>query len=108
MIELVWVAYFWVSSVDRESESSKTYNILLEQDQGRGRAHNMVAHWTEDPNEFKEGELLRLRVHGQCTQVYEVHEGHGKRGSPWAPEDDWYLVGRPYICNATKVEKLNE
>jgi hypothetical protein len=106
MIELVFTAYFMVQVVERESDTSKTYNILLEQDQGRGRAHNLVAHWTEDPNEFKEGQVLLLRVHGECTQVYEVHEGSGKRGSPWRAEDDWYMVGRPYICNATKVEKL--
>lgn len=106
MIELVFTAYFLVQVVERESDTSKTYNILLEQDQGRGRAHNLVAHWTEDPTEFKEGEVVLLRVHGECTQVYEVHEGHGKRGSPWRAEDDWFLVGRPYICNATKVEKL--
>lgn len=106
MIELVFTAYFMVQVVERESDTSKTYNILLEQDQGRGRASNLVAHWTEDPNEFKEGQVLLLRVHGECTQVYEVLEGNGKRGSPWAAEDDWYVNGKPYICNATKVEKL--
>ena len=108
MVELVWVAYFWVSMVERESESSKTYNILLEEDQGRNRAHNLVAHWTEDPNEFKEGQLLRLRVSAECNLAVELHEGNGKIGSPWHPDDDWYFVGRAYVCNAKKVEKLDE
>ena len=95
-----------VKFVDLDHEGGKTYNILLEHQQGRGYAHDMVAHWTEDEHEFKEGQILYLRIEGQCSMSMEVHEGNGKRGSSWQAEDDWYLVGRALICNATKLEKL--
>lgn len=100
LIELVLTALFTVSYVDLDYDG--TYNILLE-DKHTG---NLVAHWEKDASKFKQGEVLELRIKGECTKVYEILEGNGKRGSPWRAEDDWYLNRRPYICNAITVEFL--
>lgn len=100
---LILTGYFLAQCVD--AEGNGTYNILLEELAGsKYRAHNLVAHWTKDPNEFKPGTIYHLTIKGECTQVYEVLEGNGKRGSPWRAEDDWYLNGRPYICNSIEVK----
>ena len=99
MLELILVALFTVRFVDLDNGQ---YNVLLE-DKATG---NMVAHWVKEPGVFKEGATLYLSIKGDCTKVYEVLEGNGKRGSAWAAEDDWYLNRRPYICNAITVEIL--
>jgi len=94
---------FLAQCVDKESDG--TYNILLEQvGSSKYKSHNLVAHWTKDPEEFKIGKIYQLTVKAECTQVYEVLEGNGKRGSPWRAEDDWYLNGRPYTCNSIEVK----
>lgn len=79
------------------------YNLLLQQYLGNTRSPDLVAAWVPDDKDFKAGKILRLTIKAECTQVWEVLEGNGKRGTAWRPEDDWYLNGRPYICNAIEV-----
>jgi hypothetical protein len=100
---MVLVGYFLVQYVDFDNGQ---YNILLAQKTNNGT--NMVAAWTKDKDEYKEGDTIYIRMEGECSRVYEVLEGNGKRGTAWAPEDDWYLNGRPYICNAEKVERIQD
>lgn len=95
MIKLVLIAVFTILYVDKDGDQT---NILLE-DPITG---NMIAHW-DNNFKHKPGDRVELRIEAECTKVYEVLEGNGKRGTQWAPEDDWYLNRRPYICNATKV-----
>ena len=103
MIKLLLVGYFIIKFIDLDYDGK--YNVLLEQD----RTGNLVSYRQESVS-FKEGEMIRLRIDAECdkTKVGEVLEGNGKRGSPWATEDDWYLNRMTYICNAEKVEILND
>ena len=100
---MVLVGYFLVQFVDFDNGQ---YNILLGQKTNSGT--NEVAAWSKDKDEFKVGDTIYIRMTGECDQVYEVLEGNGKRGTAWAPEDDWYLNGRPYICNADKIERIKD
>lgn len=97
----VLIGYFLVQYVDYDNGQ---YNVLMKQ--VYGDHHNMVAVWTKNKDEYKENTVIRIKMDGKCSQVYEVLEGNGKRGSPWSPEDDWYLNDRPYVCNADTVERL--
>ncbi len=104
MIEkLIITGYFLVQFVDWDDGR---YNVLLVKD--FKRQPDMIATWTQDEKEFKVGDIIFIRAEAECTRVYEVLEGNGKRGSPWRAEDDWYLNSRPYICNADKVEIIHE
>lgn len=99
---LILTGYFLAQCVD--TDSNGIYNVLLEQLSGsKHKSHTLVAHWTKDPKEFRAGNIYHLVVKGDCTQTYDVREGNGKKGSAWAPEDDWYLNGKPYICNSIEV-----
>jgi len=104
---MVLAGYFLVQYVDYDNGQ---YNVLLAQQRTElgSSGGNMVAAWTKDKDEYKEGDIIYIRMTGECSQVYEILEGNGKRGSPWRPEDDWYLNGRPYICNADKVERIQD
>lgn len=79
------------------------YNILLQQYFHNTRSPDLIAHWAKDCGELTPGKIVPLTIKAECTQVYEVLEGNGKRGTAWRPEDDWYLNGRPYICNSVEV-----
>jgi hypothetical protein len=101
---MVIVAYFTVQTVDLDYDG--TYNILLQSDYPDERAS--VAAWSKDPNAFKEGTVLRLKIEGKCYYGFSLLEGNGKVGSPWDAADDWINNGRVWVCNADKLEKLNE
>ena len=105
--KMVLVGYFLVQSVDYDDGH---YNILLAQQHevGGQSATNMIAAYSKDKNEFKEGTTIYLKMEGECSRVYEILEGNGKRGSGWCAEDDWYLNGRPWICNSSKIEVIND
>lgn len=98
-VKLILIAFFVVRFVDVGSGQT---NILLEDP----KTGNMVAHWDND-FKHKPGDVAYLKIEAECTKVYEVLEGNGKRGSPWRAEDDWYVNRRPYICNALKVEDVS-
>lgn len=100
MVEkLILTGLFLVKFVDVDGP---TKNILLEQIYPN--TGNMVAWWDKDFS-HKEGDQVEFSIKAECTRVYEILEGNGKRGSPWAAEDDWYLNRRPYICNAEEVKE---
>jgi len=103
---MILVGYFLVQYVDYDDGQ---YNILLAQQHevGGQSCTNMVAAWTKNKDEFKVGTIIHIKMSGKCSRVYEVIEGNGKVGSPWRAEDDWIFNGRPWNCNADKIEVLD-
>ena len=73
-IKMVLTGYFLVQYVDYDNGQ---YNILLAQQGGIGT--NLVAAWSKDKDEFKEGTIIYVKMTGECSKVYEVLEGNGKR-----------------------------
>lgn len=100
-IKLIVTGYFLVQYVDFDDGQ---YNVILLRD--NKNKPDLVATWTKDKNEFKVGSVIFIKAEAECDRAYEVLEGNGKRGSPWAAGDDWYVNSRPYICNTNKVEIL--
>ncbi len=99
IIKMVLIGFFLVQSVDYDNGR---YNVLLAQ-QGNT---NLIATWSHD--KIQENTTLHLKIEAECSQVYEVLEGNGKRGSGWDPKDDWYVNSRPWLCTATNVETYYE
>ena len=97
--KLILIGYFVVQDV---SYDNGTYNVLLLQ---KGSVPNLVATHTKSMDDYTEGMVLYLEVHGDCSKTYEVLEGNGKRGTPWRAEDDWYLNSEPYICNSELITR---
>lgn len=90
MITLFLTAWFTVQAVDWDVD---TYNVLLESDSG-----DLVATWYKrNPPILGSRSYKNLKVECQLDAL-EILEGNGKRGSPWIPEDDWYVNRHTKLC----------